>query len=126
LALGSALLVLDEGGQLDWEARRHLAAIMIVLSWSEFLILVGQHPSLSTNVTMLFTVVSTFFRFLLWYTLFIVAFAFSFYIMFHTDHPGFSNIFSSSFLQWTNCNLSIREQISFKSFTEYLFQKSCA
>jgi hypothetical protein len=85
--------VLDEGGQLDWEGRRHLAAIMIVLSWSEFLILVGQHPSLSTNVTMLFTVVSTFFRFLLWYTLFIVAFAFSFYIMFHTDHPGLATFF---------------------------------
>jgi hypothetical protein len=81
-------LVLDTAGSLEWEVRRHLAAIIIVFSWSEFLILVGQHPSLSTNVTMLFTVVSTFFKFLLWYTLFIVAFAFAFYIMFHTDHPG--------------------------------------
>ena len=45
----------------------------------------------STNVTMLFTVVSTFFKFLLWYTAFIVAFAFSFYIMFHTDHKGKKN-----------------------------------
>ena len=47
----------------------------------------------STNVTMLYTVVGTFFKFLLWYTSFIVAFAFSFYIMFHTDYTGIHYIF---------------------------------
>jgi len=89
ILVGSATLILNRS-LLDWEDRRHLAAVLIVFSWSEFIIMVGQHPSLSTNVTMLYTVVGTFFKFLLWYTAFIVAFAFSFYIMFHTDFPGSS------------------------------------
>ena len=50
------------------------------------MILVGQHPSLSTKLTMFYTVFVTFFKFLLWYSFFVIAFALSFYVMFHTDH----------------------------------------
>ena len=50
--------------------------------------MVGRHPRLSTNVTMLGTVVATFLRFLLWYGIIVVAFGIAFYIMMHTDHAG--------------------------------------
>ena len=49
---------------------------------------VGQHPSLSTKLTMFYTVFVTFFQFLLWYSFFVIAFALSFYVMFHTDHKN--------------------------------------
>ena len=71
-----------------WQERRHLAALVLTLSWTEGLILVGQHPSLSTKLTMFYTVFVTFFQFLLWYSFFVVAFALSFYVMFHTDHKN--------------------------------------
>jgi len=69
---------------------RHLAAIVIILSWAELLVLVGVHPKLkhcNIYVTMLLKVVKTFFWFLAWYSMFIVAFGFGFFIMLHTDTP---------------------------------------
>merc|ERR1740123_2730513 len=37
---------------------------------------------------MFYTVFVTFFQFLLWYSFFVIAFALSFYVMFHTDHKN--------------------------------------
>ena len=37
---------------------------------------------------MFYTVFVTFFKFLLWYSFFVIAFALSFYVMFHTDHKN--------------------------------------
>lgn len=68
--------------------KRHIAAIVIVLSWSELITMIGRHPKLSTYniyVTMFYRVISTFIKFLLWYSLFIVAFALGFYILLHRD-----------------------------------------
>eukprot|EP00090_Calanus_glacialis_P004617 TRINITY_DN13469_c0_g1_i6.p1 TRINITY_DN13469_c0_g1~~TRINITY_DN13469_c0_g1_i6.p1 ORF type:complete len:963 (-),score=252.46 TRINITY_DN13469_c0_g1_i6:527-3415(-) len=86
ILLISAILILDKN--LDWEDKRHLAALVIVLSWLEFLIYLGLHPSLNTKVFMFYRVVTTFFQFLLWYGFVIIAFSLSFYIMFHTDYKG--------------------------------------
>eukprot|EP00092_Neocalanus_flemingeri_P015698 GFUD01016992.1.p1 GENE.GFUD01016992.1~~GFUD01016992.1.p1 ORF type:complete len:970 (+),score=249.34 GFUD01016992.1:268-3177(+) len=86
ILLLSTILILDKN--LDWEDKRHLAALVIVLSWLECLIYFGLHPSLNTKVFMFYSVVATFFKFLLWYVFFIISFALSFYIMFHTDHKG--------------------------------------
>ena len=72
--------------ETDFEMKRHLAALCILFSWCETLVMIGRHPKLSTNVTMFTTVVTTFFGFLLWYGIIIVAFAISFYIMMHEDH----------------------------------------
>ena len=82
----TAVLVLETN--LSFEAGRHIAALLIVLSWLMFLIYFGLHPSLNTKVFMFYSVASSFLKFLLWYVFVIIAFALSFYIMFHTDYEG--------------------------------------
>ncbi|EFA02836.1 painless isoform X1 [Tribolium castaneum] len=62
--------------------RRQLASVAILLAAFELVLMVGQHPKLSTNVVMLKTVSVNFFKLLLWYSLLIIAFALSFYILF--------------------------------------------
>ena len=78
----------------DWFLlNRHLAAIAIVLSWAELITLIGRHPKLlqcNVYVTMFYTVLNSFFFFLLWYSLFIIAFGLGFYIMLHNDDSGLS------------------------------------
>uniref|UniRef100_A0A0K2VB98 Transient receptor potential cation channel protein painlesslike [Acyrthosiphon pisum] n=1 Tax=Lepeophtheirus salmonis TaxID=72036 RepID=A0A0K2VB98_LEPSM len=74
------------------ETKRHLAAITILLSWSEMITLIARHPRLeryNIYVTMFYKVLKTFFFFLLWYSFFIFAFALGFYIMLHKDIPGY-------------------------------------
>ncbi|TRY61746.1 hypothetical protein TCAL_09528 [Tigriopus californicus] len=73
------------------EIKRHLSAIAIILSWAELITLVGRHPRLgryNIYVTMFYKVLKTFFRFLIWYSFFILAFGLGFYIMLHKDIPG--------------------------------------
>lgn len=68
------------------EVKRHLAAFLIVLSWGELIVLLGQHPKLreyNIYVTMFFKVLKTFLLFLTWYFLFIIAFGLGFYILLH-------------------------------------------
>ncbi|CAH0560732.1 unnamed protein product [Brassicogethes aeneus] len=66
----------------DTDYRKQLSSTAILLSAFELVLMVGQHPKLSTNVVMLKTVSFNFFKFLLWYSLLIIAFAFSFFILF--------------------------------------------
>jgi len=54
--------------------------------------LVAKHPKLArynVYISMFYKVFQTFLSFLLWYSLFLMAFAFGFYIMLHKDVPGF-------------------------------------
>ena len=84
LALASILLC----GNVSLEVNKHLGAFAIVLSWAELIVLLGQHPKLreyNIYVTMFFKVMKTFFLFLTWYFLFIVAFGLGFYILLHKD-----------------------------------------
>merc|ERR1712241_1278496 len=67
---------------------RNVAAIAILLSWSRMITLIGKHPKnnhLNIYVTMFFKVLWSFFSFLSWYGLFIIAFGLSFFIMLHED-----------------------------------------
>ncbi|BES90102.1 Transient receptor potential cation channel protein [Nesidiocoris tenuis] len=62
--------------------RHQVSAISILLSWAELVLLIGKHPSLSTNIEMLKTVSWNFLKFLAWYSILIVAFALCFYSLF--------------------------------------------
>eukprot|EP00096_Caligus_rogercresseyi_P004529 TRINITY_DN18838_c0_g1_i1.p1 TRINITY_DN18838_c0_g1~~TRINITY_DN18838_c0_g1_i1.p1 ORF type:complete len:1006 (+),score=258.20 TRINITY_DN18838_c0_g1_i1:102-3119(+) len=64
---------------------RHLAALCVLFTWTELLVLIGRHPRLSTNIVMFRTVIGTFLTFLLWYSLIIVAFGIAFYLMMHSN-----------------------------------------
>ena len=84
-----SVLLKNEGGSFDMN--RSLAAIAIMFSWAKVITLIGRHPKnnrLNIYVTMFFKVLTSFFYFLIWYGLFIVAFGISFYIMLHTDFEG--------------------------------------
>ncbi|XP_063823287.1 transient receptor potential cation channel protein painless [Ostrinia nubilalis] len=66
--------------------KQQLSAIAILLSSAELVLLIGQFPTLSTNIVMLKTVSWNFFKFLLWYCILIIAFALSFYTLFREDN----------------------------------------
>ncbi|XP_065199651.1 transient receptor potential cation channel protein painless-like [Planococcus citri] len=72
-----------------------LASGMVLVSWMELVLLIGRHPRLSTHIEMFKTVALNFFKFLLLYSIMIVAFAFSFYILFKDkkEVDGKPNIF---------------------------------
>ena len=80
----TAVLIMDSS--LEFNNKRHLAALLLVLTWMEFLIFFGTHPNFNTKVFMFYSVASSFCKFLLWYVFVIIAFALSFYIMFHNDY----------------------------------------
>lgn len=68
------------------ELNRHLAAILIVLSWAEMIVLIGRHPKLkeyNIYVTMFLKVLKTFLLFFTWYCLFVIAFGLGFFILLH-------------------------------------------
>lgn len=62
--------------------KQQLSAVAILLSSAELVLLIGQFPTLSTNIVMLRTVSWNFFKFLLWYCILIIAFALSFFTLF--------------------------------------------
>merc|ERR1719285_1377027 len=72
----------------QFELNKHLAAISIVLSWAELVVMLGRHPKLkeyNIYVTMFLKVLKTFIFFLAWYCLFIIAFGLGFFILLHKD-----------------------------------------
>lgn len=68
--------------QNSFDQQPQLAAVAILASWMELILLIGRHPLLSTNIEMFKTVTINFLKFLAWYSILILAFAFSFYILF--------------------------------------------
>jgi hypothetical protein len=77
-----------------------LFAIAILLGWLEFVLLLGRHPLFSVQMEMLKTVSRTFLMFMARYIILLVAFAFSFYILFKgnvklDDAVSFDKTFSS-------------------------------
>merc|ERR1711962_1196475 len=82
----SFVILITEGKQ--FEMNRHMAAISIVLSWAELIVMLGRHPKLkeyNIYVTMFLKVLKTFIFFLAWYCLFIIAFGLGFFILLHKD-----------------------------------------
>ena len=70
----------------------HFSAVALLLGWSELLMLSGRLPQLSVHLAMLRTVILTILRLIAGYVALLIAFAFSFYILFkgntklgHTD-----------------------------------------
>lgn len=90
IALIGVTLSILFGNQL---ARPQMSAIAILLSWAELILLIGRHPSNSTNIEMLKTVSWNFFKFLAWYSILIIAFALSFYILFRDSKESDDNFF---------------------------------
>ncbi|XP_012280035.1 transient receptor potential cation channel protein painless [Orussus abietinus] len=75
-----------------------LAAVAILLSAWELVILMGQHPRMSTGIEMFKTVSLNFARFLLPYAFLILAFALAFFTLFKdADDPNFPNLGRSLF-----------------------------
>jgi hypothetical protein len=70
------------------KVNRHLFAIAILLGWVEFLLLLGRLPLLSVQTEMLKRVSLTFLRYMAGYIVLILAFAFSFYIVFKENLGG--------------------------------------
>eukprot|EP00092_Neocalanus_flemingeri_P034714 GFUD01037775.1.p1 GENE.GFUD01037775.1~~GFUD01037775.1.p1 ORF type:complete len:1056 (+),score=250.31 GFUD01037775.1:1102-4269(+) len=82
------IAIIANNGEEAILLNRHLSAIALVLSWAELITLIGRHPKLllcNVYVTMFYRVLHSFFFFLLWYSLFIIAFGLGFYIMLHDD-----------------------------------------
>uniref|UniRef100_A0A1B6CGD6 Ion transport domain-containing protein n=1 Tax=Clastoptera arizonana TaxID=38151 RepID=A0A1B6CGD6_9HEMI len=73
--------------------RHQISAIAILLSWADLVLLIGRHPSLSTNIEMLKTVSWNFLKFLAWYSILIIAFALSFYTLFRDTKNEDDNFF---------------------------------
>jgi hypothetical protein len=82
----TAMLLATEA--TNFQLNRHFAAIAIVFSWAELIVLVGRHPKLkeyNIYVTMFLRVMKTFLLFFTWYCLFIIAFGLGFFIMLHKE-----------------------------------------
>jgi hypothetical protein len=62
------------------ELNLHFSAVVLLLGWSELLMLSGRLPLLSVQLEMLRTVSVTFLSFMAGYVTLFIAFAFSFYI----------------------------------------------
>jgi hypothetical protein len=87
LFLTAVLIFMPSNGNAhDAVALRHIAGIVILLSWTEFVLLIGRHPRLSTYIAMFSRVSRNFLSFLTWYAFFIIAFGLCFFIIFH--HPA--------------------------------------
>ncbi|XP_047023412.1 transient receptor potential cation channel protein painless [Helicoverpa zea] len=79
----TALIVGNDAAEES--TKQQLSAVAILLSSAELVLLIGQFPTLSTNIVMLRTVSWNFFKFLLWYCILIIAFALSFYTLFRHE-----------------------------------------
>ncbi|XP_031848725.2 transient receptor potential cation channel family member painless [Nomia melanderi] len=69
-------------------ADSNVAAVVVLLSAWELVILIGQHPRMSTDIEMFKTVSVNFLRFLFLYTFLILAFANAFFVLFK-DNENF-------------------------------------
>ena len=72
----------------DCSIKRCLSAVVILLSWIRLLTSIIRHPKTgraNIYLTMFKRVMHSFFRFLIWYALLIIAFGLGFYIMLHKD-----------------------------------------
>ncbi|XP_066254102.1 transient receptor potential cation channel protein painless [Euwallacea similis] len=83
IGITTFMIVFNKSSDID--TRKQLSSISILLAAFELVLMLGQHPYYSTNVVMLKTVSFNFFKFLIWYSLLIIAFALSFFLLFKTN-----------------------------------------
>ncbi|XP_066587186.1 transient receptor potential cation channel protein painless isoform X2 [Prorops nasuta] len=78
----------------DLSTRNQIGAVVILLSAWELVLLIGQHPRMSTGIQLFKTVTENFIRFLFLYAFLILAFALAFFTLFknsdndHFPDPG--------------------------------------
>jgi hypothetical protein len=60
-----------------------MTVITLFLSWTQLLLLTGEHPAISIYFQMFKKISCTFLKHLAWYSLLIIAFSLSFYALFH-------------------------------------------
>jgi ankyrin repeat protein len=78
------------------EVKHHSSAIALLLGWLEMLMISGRLPLLSVQHEMLRTVCWTFLRFMAGYVTLLIAFAFSFYILFRgSSEQGGEDMFAN-------------------------------
>ncbi|XP_065199491.1 transient receptor potential cation channel protein painless-like [Planococcus citri] len=65
----------------DNKLKSQLAAVIIITSWMELILLIGRHPALSTSSEIFKTVTVNFLKLLRYYGILIIAFAFCFHIL---------------------------------------------
>ena len=78
--LACASLILIHWQHSTW--CRHVSAMAVLLASVEVLLLLGRHPRLSTFITMFKTVYLTFLQFLFFYSVLLIGFVFSFFLVF--------------------------------------------
>jgi hypothetical protein len=77
----------------------HSSAVALLLGWSELLMLSGRLPQLSVHLAMLRTVILTILRLMAGYVTLLIAFAFSFYILFKGNTKlGNTDMFANPFI----------------------------
>lgn len=97
IALISVLLCEEQS--IDY--RVSVSAIVLLMSWSEFILLLGKHPMFTVQLEMFKCVTKNFISFLLWYSFICFAFVLSFYVLFNgvdKNNKDFEN-FSASCLK---------------------------
>jgi ankyrin repeat protein len=77
----------------------HFSAVALLLGWSELLMISGRLPLLSVHLAMLRTVILTILRLMAGYVTLLIAFAFSFYILFKGNTKlGETDMFANPFI----------------------------
>ena len=66
-------------------SRQSLSAWLILFSWVEFILILGRYPSLAVYITMFTTVAFNFLKFIMMFSVMIIAFSISFYLVFQVD-----------------------------------------
>lgn len=89
---------LFETKNVSKELREQLSAIAIIISWCEFILILGKHPKFAVPLAMFKLVSKNFLTFLLWYSILIFAFVLSFYVLFTNNSGKDNNMFDNIFL----------------------------
>lgn len=80
---------------LTKDIRISLCAIAIQVSWGSFLFILSRHPNFAVPLAMFKVVSKNFLKLLLWYSILIISFFLSFFMLFKSDkdeHQEFNNI----------------------------------
>ncbi|XP_030760663.1 transient receptor potential cation channel protein painless-like [Sitophilus oryzae] len=93
----SIMLILMVFLQLIYEGEIQLSSILILLAAFEFMIVLSIAPNCSTNMAIFSTVLVNYFIFLLWYSVLLIAFTYSFYSLFECQNTSFVNLTESFF-----------------------------
>ncbi|XP_017775892.1 PREDICTED: transient receptor potential cation channel protein painless-like [Nicrophorus vespilloides] len=99
MLLIGAVIVLLVTNEPTEETKKQLIGIITILATFELLFLLGNLPSLTTNIVMLRRVSYSFFKIFSFYFIIIMAFAFCFYTIFNKDKDSEFESYSQAFFK---------------------------